>query len=221
MSMNEFEKEIESLTQPINDQYPRPWMTKMKNPLEARVFIVGRNQRNGYPVNEISHRRHLDALFNKNGESCRGLYDEITQGKASPTRKNSDSLVAKLNNRNIHDILETDVICYSTPLSKDLRDSAHAGGRTRGTEIFRYLLSEISPEFLIVHGSGTLKDLSLILPMNRPQVPSSPSEIRQIQAGAHLVIPIQSFAPPAFNKWSFWADAGLDKVVELVCLRLS
>ena len=43
---NKFEEQIRRLTEPINGQLPRPWMTEMRNPLEADVFIVGMNQRN-------------------------------------------------------------------------------------------------------------------------------------------------------------------------------
>ena len=41
----QFEEAIRRLTEPINGQYPRPWMTEMKRPWEADVFIVGKNQR--------------------------------------------------------------------------------------------------------------------------------------------------------------------------------
>ena len=114
--MDKFEEKIREMTEPINGQLPRPWMTRMRNPLEADVFIVGRNQRNPYSAIEILHQRHLDALFNRNGESCRGLYDAVTKGKPYPTRRNMDDLAARLNQRNIHNILETDVVCYSTPI---------------------------------------------------------------------------------------------------------
>ena len=120
MTQESFEETIRELTQPINGQLPRPWMTKMANPLEADVFIVGMNQRNGYPADQIAHEKHLDALFNRNGESCRGLYDEVTNGKASRTRLNTDSLTARLNQRDVHNIIETNVVCFSTPLGKDL-----------------------------------------------------------------------------------------------------
>jgi|TARA_B110000967_G_scaffold171343_1_gene181775 hypothetical protein len=38
----EFEETISLLTQPLNGQYPRPWMTNLTNPQEADVFIVGK-----------------------------------------------------------------------------------------------------------------------------------------------------------------------------------
>ena len=154
--MDKFEEKIRELTEPINGQLPRPWMTRMRNPLEADVFIVGRNQRTRYSATEIQHQRHLDALFNRNGESCRGLYDEVTKGKPSRTRRKMDDLAARLNQRNIHNILETDVVCYSTSMSADLSKQANAGGASRGKEIFRYLLAEIAPAVLIVHGAGSV-----------------------------------------------------------------
>ena len=218
--MNKFEEKIRELTEPINGQLPRPWMTQMRDPLEADVFIVGRNQRNSYSDKEIQHQRHLDALFNRNGESCRGLYDEVTKGKPSPTRRNIDDLAARLSQRNIHNILETDVVCYSTRIAADLRKRANAGGARRGEEIFRYLLTEIAPTVLIVHGEGSVKDISRILQMDRLKVPRSTDEIFDVQTEQHLVIPVPSLAPPAFNRWSSWSGRYLDKVADRVREKL-
>ena len=219
--MDKFEEKIRELTKPINGQLPRPWITKMKNPLEADVFIVGRNQSTPYFATEIRHQRHLDALFNRNGESCRGLYDEVTKGKPSRTRPNMDNLAARLNQRNIHNILETDVICYSTPMSADLRKLANAGGARKGEEIFRYLLAEIAPTVLIVHGVGSTEHVSRILKMDRLKVPRSTDDIFDVQTEQHLVIPVPSLAPPEFNKWSSWSDGYLDKVADRVREKLA
>ena len=219
--MDKFEEKIRELTKPINGQLPRPWMTKMRNPLEADVFIVGRNQRHPYSEIEILHQRHLDALFNRNGESCRRLYDEVTKGEPSPTRRNMDDLAARLNQRNIHNILETDVVCYSTPMGADLRKQANAGGARKGEEIFRYLLAEIAPTVLIVHGVGSVKHISRILEMDRLKVPRSIDDIFDVQTEQHLVIPIPSLAPPQFNKWSSWSDGYLDKVADRVREKLA
>ena len=152
MKNEKFEEEIRRLTQPINRQLPRPWMTTMTNPLEADVFIVGMNQSREYRVDDVSHHTHIDALFNRNGQNCRQLYDETTKGKPSRTRPNIDDFVVRLNQKGVHNILETNVICYSTKMSRDLRKQNHAGGSERGEKIFRYLLAEISPTVLIVHG---------------------------------------------------------------------
>ena len=218
--MDKFEEKIRALTEPINGQLPRPWMTKMRNPLEADVFIVGRNQRHPYPAIKILHQRHLDALFNRNGESCRGLYDEVTKGKPSPTRRNMDDLAARLNQRKIHNILETNVVCYSTPMSADLRNQANAGGARKGEEIFRYLLAKIAPAVLIVHGAGSVKDISRALEMDQLIVPRSTDDIFDVQTERHLVIPVPSLAPPQFNKWSSWSEGYLDKVADRVREKL-
>lgn len=211
-----FEETIRELTQPINGQLPRPWMTKMTNPLEADVFIVGMNQRNGYPADQIAHERHLDALFNQNGESCRGLYDEVTNGKLSQTRLNTDGLTARLNQRDVHDIIETNVVCFSTPLGKDLRKSENVEGARQGEEIFCYLLDAIAPPVLIVHGSGSLKRIARILKVGNLKVPRSAEEICDIQTGDQLIIPIPSLAPPGFNMWSSWSNEYLDHVADRV-----
>ena len=219
--MDKFEEKIRELTKPINGQLPRPWMTKMRNPLEADVFIVGRNQSTPYSATEILHQRHLDALFNRNGESCRGLYDEVTKGKPSRTRRKMDDLAARLNQRNIHNILETDVVCYSTSMSADLSKQANAGGARRGKEIFRYLLAEIAPAVLIVHGAGSVEDISRVLEMDQLKVPRSTDDIFDVQTERHLVIPVPSLAPPQFNKWSSWSDGYLDKVADRVREKLA
>ena len=218
---DKFEGKIRELTEPINGQLPRPWMTEMKNPLEADVFIVGKNQSKTYSAEDIPHQRHLDALFNRNGESCRGLYDGTTKGKPSPTRQNIDGLVARLNQRHIHNILETNVICYSTSMSVDLRNQAHAGGARKGEEIFRYLLAEIAPTVLIVHGKGSAERISNILKINPLKVPCSADEICDVQTEPHLVIPIPSLARPEVDKWASWRGGYLDKVAIRVRHKLA
>lgn len=219
--MEKFEQRIRELTQPFNGQLPRPWMTNMTSPLRADVFIVGMNQRNGYPAEDIPHQRHLDALFNRNGESCRRLYDEVTQGNPSPTRRNIDGLSDRLNQRDVHNIIETDVVCYSTPLGRDLRNPEHAGGSRKGEEIFRYLLAEIAPRVLVVHGVGAVKSVSRILGVKGIEVPGSVDEICDVQTENHLIIPIPSLAPPAFNTWSSWSDGYLNGVADRVQDKLA
>ena len=218
---NKFEEQIRRLTEPINGQLPRPWMTEMRNPLEADVFIVGMNQRNGYPAEDIPHQRHLDALFNRNGESCRELYAEVTKGKPSRTRQNTNRFVARLNEQGVHNILETNVICYSTPMSAGLRSQTHAGSARKGEEIFRFLLAEIAPVVLIVHGVGSVNRISTILKVNRLEIPRSTDEICEVQTEQHLVIPIPSLSPPEFNKWQSWSDGYLEEVAKRVRSKLA
>ena len=215
-----FEEKIRLLPKPINGQLPRPWMTDLTNPLEADVFIVGRNQAKTYEAKEISHQRHMNALFNRNGERCRALYDEVSGGKPSPTRRNINGFAEKLRQRNVHNFIETNVVCYSTPEAAHLRRRDHDGGRAGGEEIFRYLLATIAPAVLVVHGEGSAKALSRFLAV-RPRVPRTRNEICDVQTERHLIIPVPSLAPPAFNKWSSWSDEYLDKVADRVREKLT
>ena len=189
--------------------------------MEADVFIVGMNQRKRYPAEDIPHQRHMDALFNRNGESCRGLYDEVTKGKPSPTRRNIDGLAARLNQRDVYNIIETDVACYSTPLGRDLRNPEHASGARKGEEIFRYLLAEIEPTVLIVHGTRAVKRIARIIGVGGLEVPRYTGEIGDVQTEKHLMIPIPSLAPPAFNRWSSWSGGYLDGVADRVRDKLA
>ena len=121
-----------------------------------------------------------------------------------------------MNELNIHNVLETNVICYSTPMSADLMTQAHIGGARKWEEIFRYLLTEIAPTVLIVHGVGSVNRISTILKVNRLKVPRSNDEICDVQTERHLVIPTPSLAPPEFNNWLTWREEYLGKVATRV-----
>lgn len=215
--MSDFEEVMKQLTLPLNDQYPRPWMTKLADPTQAKVFIVGKNQAKGYPVEKVgSHSRHMDALFNRNGESCRGLYDEVTGGEPSRTRSNIDSLTSRLERLGVSEVQETNVICYSTPVSSDLSLPFHTGGRVRGREIFRTLLHFVRPKVLIVHGAGASRELSKLLKNHLPDPPTSPEEFPSQPTEFGTVFVIRSLAPPEFNNWSAWAQTYLDLLAQRV-----
>lgn len=213
----QLEDVLRRLTQPINAQYPRPWMTNSTHPWTASVFTVGRNQRNGFPVEHVGNQEsYLDALFNRNGRTCRGLYNQLV-GKPSPTRTNTDRLVAKLRGLGIADVLETNVICYSTPMSTDLRADLHEGGVERGAEIFQTIFRIIKPRALVVHGSGTARDLSRLLHATLPTVPTAPEATARASIGGTEIWVIPSLAPPKWNSWMKWADQHLD----LVCREVA
>ena len=210
----EFEAAITLLTQECNGQYPRPWMTNMTDPLTASLFIVGRNQAKGYPTDKLTHMRHLDALFNRAGESCDALYEEVTDFRPSQTRRNIDRFHEILKREGADRILETNVVCYSTPMSSDLRLPAHAGGTLRGTEIFRALLEFVEPKVLIVHGSGASALLGRLLSRPLPAPPSEVSEPESTDINGMKVFVIPSLAPPKWNQWCGWADAYLTEVAK-------
>lgn len=216
-----FEDSISQLTRPINGQLPRPWITKMANPEAANVFIVGKNQAKSFDASLVSHDRHMNALFNRNGETCRGLYDEQTGGNPSPTRKNIDTLVAGLEHCGALDILETNVICYSTPMSDDLKQAIHAGGAAQGEEIFRFLVGRIKPKVVLVHGAGASKQLAKVMAVKLPPEPTSPEEIVFTEADGCLVARMPSLAPPAYNRWCRWAPEYLSNICKAVAGKLS
>lgn len=213
---SELEAAIAALTMPINGQYPRPWMTDLKNPLWAKVFTVGANQRNGYDVRAVgTHDHYLDTLFNRGAENCRQLYDRVV-GSPSPTRKNTDALVSRLRKHGVKDVLETNVVCYSTPMSSDLGRPGHAGGKERGSEIFAVLVKLLKPRVMISHGAGTARALGRFLGLQLPEPPNQLSDpvVRHIGNTAVVIVP--SLAPPQFNKWSNWSDPYLEAVCQKV-----
>lgn len=209
-AVRRLERVIHSLTKPINGQYPRPWMTDA-DPVTANVFLIGRNWGVPFPVRAVGpHDRFLDAHFNRNGESCGRLYDEITNKRRTQTRKVYDRLIEVFNKHDVVDVLTTNVICYGTSGSAaDLRKPEHRGGRERGIQIFRTLLETLKPPILIYHGVGTAKDLRKYFNCSVPQPTievRKPTAIRCEMAGyMPLVFGIPSLAFPAFNKWSSWA----------------
>ena len=168
--MDKFEQQIRELTEEINGQYPRPWMTDMKDPTLAEVFIVGYNPATAYRADCVDHERFIDSLFNRNGEKCRKFYTEIT--KLTPTRDNIEMFASKLKKVGVRSILETNVICYGAKRKKDFRLPQHVGGKERGKEIFRTLVTEIRPKAIILHGVGVCKEFRRSF--NLPSLPNPP-----------------------------------------------
>jgi len=225
---DKFEADIWKVTQSHNDQYPRPWMTALSDPSTAHVFVVGMNQNIGYSTDDIDHSQHIDALFNRNGLTCRGMYDKITANKPSDTRINIDRLIGKLVGVGVRQTLVTNVICYSTPISRHLLEPEHQGGVQHGAEIFNFLLFQIRPAVLIVHGAGTLGKIKMVLPApNWPTPPTSPGakieKDRLDRPGYNpIVYPIPSLAPPEFNKkWYHWSDEYLNRLAEDLAFELA
>jgi hypothetical protein len=225
---DEFEDIIRRLTRPVGGQYPRPWMTTSREPDKARVFIVGLNQATMYPIWEVgSHETFMDALFSRNGQSCQALYNRIRPGDPSPTRKNIEHLTACLHAQGVYGILETNIICYSTPTSKALSSSRHRAGKLQGTEIFRTLLEKIRPPILIIHGKKTRTRLERVLGAELPPCGEASGTLvweRVPYAGAKSYLPvvftIQSLSPPAYNRWCRWAPAYFQQIAIEVSRQL-
>ncbi|WP_124380434.1 hypothetical protein [Ralstonia sp. SET104] len=187
--------------------------------MKAKVFIVGKNQAKEYLVARVgSHARHVDALYNRNGQSCRALYDEIADGQPSKTRPNIDDLTKRLTLAGVEGVLETNVVCYSTAMSRHLRQQKHAAGAVKGDLIFRTLLAHIRPTVLIVHGVDATERLGRCLGSKLPSPPERAEDMRSLEVKYDdrpmTVFVVPSLAPPKWNSWKSWAADHLDLVAK-------
>jgi hypothetical protein len=148
----------------------------------------------------------------------------VTGDKPSRTRPNIDDLTRRLERRGVTEILETNVICYSTPMSSHLSKKIHTGGSQRGDELFRTLLAYIRPPILITHGAGASERLGKSFGIDLPSPPQRPDDLVMVQLKfadySPFVFVIPSLAQPAFNTWRSWAPAHLDNVAAEVARRL-
>jgi hypothetical protein len=195
-------------------------MTELADPIAANVFIVGKNQAKGYESGHLSHKRHVDALFNRGGESCRRVYDEMTGNSPSPTRQNTDRFRKILASEGVTQVLETNVVCYSTPMSSDLRLPEHRGGTVRGTEIFRALLHFVKPKVLVAHGAGTRDSLAFLLGALLPAPPHENDTPKPAIFQGMTIFVVPSLAPPQWNQWQRWAEPYLAKVAKAAASAL-
>jgi hypothetical protein len=219
--MSPFEVGLRKLTEPINGQYPRPWMTDLHEPARASVFVVGHNQAKAYSVEAVGdHERFLNALFNRNGESCRGLYNEITDGQPSETRENLDWFNGILTDAGVRGIIETNAVCYSTRMSAHLSEGSHRPGRQRGRQLFRYVLESIRPPVVIAHGSGTIQELRKVFGPTIPDPAMPPQDVAWTDTAPGRLFVVPSLAQPGFNHWKRWASTYLEKVARAVADHL-
>jgi hypothetical protein len=155
-------------------------------------------------------------LFNRNGQTCRGLYDELYPSP-SKTRTNLDEFASRLAAAGITEVLQTNVVCYSTPMSADLRRTEHRMGSKLGGRIFDALLKAVRPKVVVLHGAGTCKafEQQFDLPVPRPPADAGDGIRRSTLSFGPFeteIIAIPSLAPPGFNMWSAWAPRYLDAV---------
>jgi hypothetical protein len=225
--MDTLEATVRRFTEPVNGQFPRPWMTSMTHPEKARIFIVGYNQAKDFCADRVgSHDAYIDALFNRNDRSCRKLYGQLSGEKGpSRTRKNIDRVSESLAREHLIDVIETNVICYSTPMSRDLALPKNQGGKVAGSQLFEEILAIIRPEVLIAHGVQTTKALGGVLSVKLPAAASDQANkvtcvrIHTALRGASYepaVFVIPSLAPPAWNCWTKWAESHIAEM----CVRV-
>jgi len=226
-SIADLERVIRPLTRRFNGQYPRPWHTDQTDPTTCRVFLIGRNWGAPFYVKKVgTHRRFIDAHFNRNGESCVDLYNEVTGHSPTLTKQAYKPLLDALSERGICDTLETNVICYGTEGSSIvLNNPEHRGGKQRGIEIFRTVVEMIKPPVMICHGVGTAKDFKKIWncevpdPRNKKHDPE-PLE-RSVADYYPTIFVIPSLGAPQVNKWDSWRPAYCESLAELIRDRLA
>jgi hypothetical protein len=81
--MTEFEDRIRAVTGPRDGAYPRPWTTDT-DPALTDVLIVGASSAKTFRVADVgNHEQFLDALWNRNGQTCRAMYDAATARPSS------------------------------------------------------------------------------------------------------------------------------------------
>jgi len=198
-------------------------MTRWPRPENARVFTVGCNPRNPYPTDKVSHQEHVEALLNRNGRRCGDLYERLT-GEPSRTRENIDAFVDTLAQHDIHDVIQTNAVCYATKDSKCLKYPEHAEGLLAGRKAFHEVLHYIRPHVVIIFGSNTISHLraGTTGPLKRVEIcrikqPHEPCEQSFVLGPWTLaVISIRSLGLPGFNHWRKWSAAHLERVAERV-----
>lgn len=195
-------------------------MTDLDNPSQAQVFVVGYNPASAYHSNAVDYERFIDSLFNRNGETCREFYKEVTD--KSPTRGNIEMFTRKLADAGVTSVIETNVVCYGAKKKRHLSLPEHNGGKRRGVQIFRELISEIQPKVIVVHGIGVCKEFTCALNLAPPlpEPPNNEDMFVDYQMGQIQIFVIPSLADPGFRNWpssphrSFcnWADGYLNKI---------
>ncbi len=232
MDSKEFENTIWEMIQPMDgengQQLPRPWFTAFEDPQKARVFVVGANQKNGYDPSEINVMRHFNGLFSREGETCRGIYEEA--GGRSKTRAQIDNLITrKLSNCGVNDGLETNLVCRSSRQFSDL----DATERDQGLDIFSFLIKTISPEIVILFGKGVIKGFARWVTRSTADsdyrglserlihaLPDEDSEPRFIHVNGAAVFCIRGLVHAGWTEWNPWAHAYTDRLADAVCETL-
>lgn len=149
-------------------------------------------------------------LFNQNGLNCEKLYQEL--GFKSRSRTYIDRFCRELGARGIDDVLQTNVICYSTGKASELSKAEHSAGRSRGAEIFRALVSHVKPRVMVVHGSGTATMLrkAFRVEFDGPPSNTGPATDRiyasrlSIDGGPMEIIAMPTLAMSGVTRWLRW-----------------
>jgi hypothetical protein len=214
--MSGFEDRIRALTVPREGTYPRPWTTDT-DPTQADVLIVGASSAKTFRVADVGHHeRFLDALWNRNGRTCRAMYDSATL-KPSPTRPNLDRLSQMLAAHGLTS-LQTNVTCASARYDAEVsqKDRAH------GTLLFKTVVTHVRWNAMIIYGVGATERFGKAFGLAMPTIlsPDNAPVLRVVYDRPVFVSP--TLASPGYRT-SVWpylervvmAIADLKKTTEL------
>lgn len=210
--MSELEDRIRELTTPRGGAYPRPWTTTT-DPAQSDVLIVGASSAKTFTVADVGeHEKFLDALWNRNGRSCRAMYEAATS-KPSPTRPNLDRLSQMLAERGIAS-LQTNVTCASARYDAEVssKDRAH------GTIIFKTVVEFVPWKAMILYGVGATEKFEKAFGLKMPDVPSPDSDPISMQFRGRPVFVSPTLAAPGYRS-SVWPY--LERVVAAIAGRPS
>lgn len=202
-----FEDRIRAMTVARAGAYPRPWTTET-DPEQADVLIVGASSAKTFRIEDVgSHDHFLDALWNRNGQSCRAMYDAATT-KPSRTRPNLDRLSRMLADIGLSS-LQTNVACASAPSDAEVSPE----DRTHGTALFKAVVAHVPWKVMIVDGVGASERLGRAFGMAMPPVPSPDSKPVQTTIDGRPVFVSPTLAPPSYRS-SVWPY--LERVVAAI-----
>lgn len=214
--MTEFEDRIRAMTAPRDGAYPRPWTTDT-DPAQVDVLIVGASSAKTFHVIDIgNHEQFLDALWNRNGQTCRAMYDAATL-KPSPTRPNLDRLSQMLAASGLSS-LQTNVTCASARYDADVSEK----DRAHGTLLFKTVVAHVPWKAMIIYGVGVTERFGHAFGVAMPPIPSPDTAPVQTAIYNRPVFIAPTLASPGYRT-SVWlylervvaAIAGATKVTEL------
>ncbi len=157
-----FEKAISELIVPTDGYWPRPWFTE-HDPMSCNLLLVGASSAKPFAVASLPEKgEFLDAHFNRNGSSCRALYDRLVDAP-SRTRRNIDRAMGLLEEVGWR-VMQTNVTCASAPVDSAVSRNA----RKQGTEIFRVIVERVPWKAMVVFGAGAAKRFGKALRITIP-----------------------------------------------------
>lgn len=205
--MTELENRIRAITVPRDGIYPRPWTTDT-DPDHADVLIVGASPARTFHVTDVGDQdQFLDSLWNRNGQTCRAMYDAATT-KPSRTRPNLDRLSEMLATQGLTS-LQTNVTCASAPYDAQVRKEA----RAYGTELFKVVFAQVPWRAMIVYGIGASERFGRAFGVTMPPVPPPDSEPVWTTVEGRRVFVSPTLAFPQYKR-SVWPY--LERVVATV-----